>query len=103
MARVRSLPIIIFLPSKRSSSTPASGPIVMVGMARASMMPITTGQGEHRDAIKVIANLAYYLTHPGKAVVAILTQQVDEVISKSPRSAKTLEAIPPLEAHSRKD
>ena len=41
-ARVRSLAIMTRLRSIRSSTTPAAGPISMAGMARASMIPLTT-------------------------------------------------------------
>src|SRR5574340_1110625 len=41
-ARTRSLAIMIFLRSIRSSRTPASGPATIAGAARASMMPLTT-------------------------------------------------------------
>jgi hypothetical protein len=42
MARARSLAIMIRLRSKRSSSTPANGPMVTAGTARANMIPVTT-------------------------------------------------------------
>ncbi len=42
IARIRSLAIITRLRSTRSSTTPASGPANMAGMARESMMPLTT-------------------------------------------------------------
>ena len=41
-ARIRSLAIITCLRSRRSSTTPASGPTSIPGMARESMMPLTT-------------------------------------------------------------
>ena len=41
-ARIRSLAIMMRLRSKRSSTTPASGPASMAGMARESMTPLTT-------------------------------------------------------------
>ena len=41
-ARTRSLAIITRLRSKRSSTTPASGPASIAGMARESITPVTT-------------------------------------------------------------
>ena len=41
-ARMRSLAIMTRLRSRRSSSTPAMGPASTAGMARESMMPLTT-------------------------------------------------------------
>ena len=41
-ARIRSLAIMIRLRSKRSSNTPANGPARTAGMARESMIPLTT-------------------------------------------------------------
>ena len=41
-ARTRSLAIMIFLRSRRSSTTPASGPAITAGIARASITPVTT-------------------------------------------------------------
>ena len=41
-ARMRSLAIMMRLRSMRSSSTPASGPAHTAGIARASMIPVTT-------------------------------------------------------------
>ena len=38
----RSLAIMIFLRSKRSRITPAIGPTVIAGIARDSMIPVTT-------------------------------------------------------------
>ncbi len=41
-ARIRSLAIMMRLRSRRSSITPAMGPAITAGMARESMMPVTT-------------------------------------------------------------
>ena len=41
-ARMRSLAIITYLRFRRSSTTPAAGPMSMAGMARESMTPLTT-------------------------------------------------------------
>jgi hypothetical protein len=40
--RMRSLAIMIFLRSSRSSRTLASGPAITAGIARESMIPLTT-------------------------------------------------------------
>jgi len=55
---MRSLAIIACLRLRRSSATPAAGPISMAGMARESITPLTTmpgvwphGQAEHGDVV----------------------------------------------------
>ena len=55
----------------------------MAGMARESMMPLTTRpdlggrhrQAEDRDIVEVVADFADDLAHPRVAVVAVLAQQ----------------------------
>ena len=86
-ARVRSLAIMIFLRSKRSSSTPASGPMVIAGIARDSITPMTTRP--EFVSFMASANTAILLKlspislttwpiHSG-AIVAVLPQELKEI------------------------